>query len=100
MSNERSRLDEKGISNDPMYRKISDYLDGHFFGQDSSARAAVHGVYHVKVGLQKLVHGNYEGSKAEYRRAMWQFAKVNLCFGIWIPLGLVGVHFGRNSSAA
>jgi hypothetical protein len=98
MSNAPSQLDEKGVSNDPMFRKISDFLDRRFLSPDSSVRAAIHGAYHIKVGLQKLAHGNLEGSKAECRRAMEQFRKVNLTFGVLIRLGFAGVHFGRHSN--
>ena len=69
-----SELQERGVSNNPFFREISNSLDAMGFG--GSARAFTHAVYHSGVGVLKFACGNFEGAGAEFGRAGQQFARV------------------------
>ena len=67
-------MNEKGVSNNSFWRDKSDRLDKYMGWEgdrkyESGARGFIHGVYHEAVGIGKLACGNWEGCKAEYRRA-------------------------------
>ena len=70
-----SELDEKGVSNNPFFRGISNILDGIPGFKDSKIRANIHGMYHQTVGYLKEKHGNLEGAEAERKRAQVQYEK-------------------------
>jgi hypothetical protein len=71
-----SILKEKGVSNNPDHRKISDKLDEKYFNRHPVQRAFVHGVYHGATSVAKAAVGNKEGAKAEWNRAKQQFSRV------------------------
>ena len=66
--------DQKGISNKPSHRSISDTLDKVMgweggYKETSKPRAIIHTIYHDAVGYYKSLHGNKEGAAAEHQRA-------------------------------
>ncbi len=71
-----SEFDEKGVSNNPIYRLISNGLDAIPCFKNSSLRAKIHGAYHGYVFIRKAMRGNFEGAAAERRRAREQFNKI------------------------
>eukprot|EP01023_Acetabularia_acetabulum_P048798 TRINITY_DN5171_c0_g1_i1.p2 TRINITY_DN5171_c0_g1~~TRINITY_DN5171_c0_g1_i1.p2 ORF type:complete len:124 (-),score=20.19 TRINITY_DN5171_c0_g1_i1:271-642(-) len=79
MSNS-SLKNDKGVSNDRDFRKVSDFLDDKFwkngYKEESVSRAAVHACYHEGVACAKQVVGNLEGAAAERKRAQEQAAKM------------------------
>ena len=70
-----SELNEKGVSNNRFFRKISNALDKIPGFKDSRTRAIIHGMYHEHVANNKEKHGNHEGAEAERRRAKEQYDK-------------------------
>ena len=68
-------LSEKGVSNHPGHRQISNWCDDHFLNDHQEIRCAIHGIYHDIVGAAKLLIGNTEGANAEWKRAGDQFSK-------------------------
>lgn len=66
---------EKGVSNNGFFRKISNGLDAIPGFKDSATRAWVHGKYHDHVGNQKEKAGNKEGAEAERKRAQEQYQR-------------------------
>lgn len=71
-----SELNEKGVSNNRFFRKISNGLDKIIPGfKDSRTRAVMHGIYHDIVANKKEKIGNHEGAEAERRRAQEQYDK-------------------------
>ena len=66
-------LQEKGVSNNKMFRKISDLLDSIPGFKYSSIRYNIHGLYHNWIGNLKEKIGNLEGAKSERERAQIQF---------------------------
>ena len=68
-----SELQEKHVSNNSFFRRVSDFADAAGLKDHPRIRGAVHGVYHDGVGLAKRVCGNKEGSDAERRRAQQQY---------------------------
>ena len=64
-----SIVNEKGVSNNKIYRGISDGLDKIPGFKDSALRADIHAVYHDHVANKKEKAGNHEGAAAERNRA-------------------------------
>ena len=68
---------EKGVSNRPGFRAVSDRLDATVFPggyrNESGTRAVLHGVYHEGVAIQKKMAGNDRGYDAERDRAKQQW---------------------------
>lgn len=74
-------MNEKTLSNNPFFRKISDKLDNQFgwVGEDqekSRIRGALHGLYHFTVGTAKMLYKNKEGAQCEFDRALIQFRRM------------------------
>lgn len=74
-------LQEKELSNDPFFRKISDYLDDKLDWKNekqeqSGTRGFLHGIYHTMIGTFKYFANNIEGSSNEYSRAKIQFNRM------------------------
>jgi len=70
-----SELNEKGVSNNGFFRKISNGLDKIPGFKDSRTRDVIHGIYHDIVANKKEKIGNHEGAEAERRRAQEQYDK-------------------------
>ena len=79
-----SELQERGVSNNPFFRGISNMLDSIPGFKDSRLRAGIHGDYHTTVGIIKFFAGNKEGANAEFNRARTQYERARL--------GLPGVY--------
>ncbi|KAA6376913.1 MAG: hypothetical protein EZS28_027560 [Streblomastix strix] len=89
MGNEQSQQDkeweiknDKGVSNDPSDRKVSNIVDLLYFNNHQEDRYNFHMMYHKEIGKQKRAAGNIEGADAEDRRVkqIWeeyQEAKAN-----------------------
>lgn len=74
------QMNERCVSNDKFFRSISDKLDVAM-GWDkdkyrSRVRRVLHGLYHGMIGVVKGCVTNWTGSKAEFKRAKWQFSGV------------------------
>lgn len=74
-------MNEKTLSNNPFFRKISDKLDNQFgwVGEDqekSRIRGALHCLYHLVVGTGKMMYKNKEGAQCEFERALIQFRRM------------------------
>lgn len=74
-------MKEKGLSNDPFFRRISDYLDDKMDWKNekqeqSGTRGLLHGMYHTMIGTLKYLANNSEGSSTEYSRAKIQFRRM------------------------
>jgi len=73
-------MNEKGVSNHPGMRSISDRLD-NMMGwteerkETSGTRGLIHGVYHTGIGVGKYLYRNPEGAHAEWNRACEQFSR-------------------------
>ena len=70
-------LQEKGVSNNQMFRNLSNLLDSIPGFKDSNLRNYIHGLYHSWIGNLKENNGNLEGAKAERERAQFQYNRVD-----------------------
>lgn len=71
---------EKNLSNNKFWRKISDKLDNTFgwvgeAQEKSRIRGSFHCLYHIFIGIGKKMFANNEGSKAEFQRAKIQYER-------------------------
>ena len=71
-------LNEKGVSNDPYFRNISNNFDNIPGFKNSRARARLHGDYHMGVGILKLCCFNFQGAFSEFNRAGQQYMNADL----------------------
>lgn len=76
----KKELHEKQISNNKEFRDISNALDKFMKWENetkntNSVRGIIHGIYHSGIAIAKSMNGNEEGAKAEFDRAIEQFAK-------------------------
>ena len=74
----QNEIQEKEVSNNKMFRNISNLLNSIPYFKDSSLRYSIHGLYHNWIGYQKEKAGNLIGAKNERERANFQFNRASL----------------------